>query len=66
MYTDGLTERADDDGKEYGEARLVEMLSANRRQSAAGLRDAIVADVTAFSTSAFEDDLTVLVAAILK
>jgi hypothetical protein len=66
MYTDGLTERADDDGEEYGEARLVEMLSANRRQSAAGLRDAIVADVTAFSTSAFEDDLTVLVAAILK
>jgi sigma-B regulation protein RsbU (phosphoserine phosphatase) len=64
MYTDGLTERADDKGEEYGEARLLDVLRANRQLGAAGLRDAIVADVTAFSTSAFEDDLTVLVAAI--
>jgi sigma-B regulation protein RsbU (phosphoserine phosphatase) len=62
-YTDGLTEARDAAGKLYGTQRLSAAVQANAQQSAEGLRDAILADVRAFSAGQPQrDDITVVVA----
>jgi len=64
LYTDGLTERTAVTSEEFGEARLVEVMSANRQRNASGLRDAIMTSSATFGTRYFEDDLTILVVAV--
>lgn len=62
-YSDGLTEARDAAGKLYGNQRLSATVQANSQQSAEGLRDAILADVRAFSAGQPQrDDITVVVA----
>ncbi|MBN1206570.1 MAG: SpoIIE family protein phosphatase [Myxococcaceae bacterium] len=62
-YSDGLTESRDMAGKLYGTQRLSAALQANAQLSAEGLRDAILADVRAFSAGQPQrDDITVVVA----
>ncbi|HEX8698556.1 MAG TPA: SpoIIE family protein phosphatase [Myxococcaceae bacterium] len=62
-YTDGLTEARDSAGKLYGVQRLSAAVQANAQQSAEGLREAILADVRAFSAGQPQrDDITVVVA----
>jgi sigma-B regulation protein RsbU (phosphoserine phosphatase) len=62
-YTDGLTEARDAAGKLYGTQRLSAAVQANAHQSAEGLREAILADVRAFSAGQPQrDDITVVVA----
>jgi sigma-B regulation protein RsbU (phosphoserine phosphatase) len=61
-YTDGLTEARDAAGKLYGTQRLSAAVQANAQQSAEGLREAILADVRAFSAGQPQrDDITVVV-----
>lgn len=62
-YSDGLTESRDAGGKLYGNQRLSAAIQANSQLSAEGLRDAILADVRAFSAGQPQrDDITVVVA----
>ncbi|MDY7229622.1 SpoIIE family protein phosphatase [Hyalangium rubrum] len=62
-YTDGLTEARDAGGKLYGTQRLGAAVQANASLSAEALRDAILADVRAFSAGQPQrDDITVVVA----
>jgi phosphoserine phosphatase RsbU/P len=62
-YSDGLTEARDSAGKLYGTQRLSASVQANSQQSAEVLRDAILADVRAFSAGQPQrDDITVVVA----
>ncbi len=60
LFTDGITEAADSNGQEFGEERLVALLRENAALSAAGLRDAIMQEVTQFCREDFADDATLL------
>lgn len=63
IYTDGITEARSLQDEEYGEARLLEQLRLHHhRLRAESIRDAIKADVLAFSEGApVRDDQTLLV-----
>ena len=62
LYTDGVTEVFDDNGREYGVDRLVEVIKANRCGSVHQIQDAIYSDVTGFcSPDHIFDDLTMVV-----
>jgi sigma-B regulation protein RsbU (phosphoserine phosphatase) len=60
MYTDGITESRSRAGEEFGERRLLELLSSTRFNSAAALTERVIADAASFNDGTFEDDLTVL------
>ncbi len=60
MFTDGITEAADSNGQEFGEERLIALLSENPEACAADLRDAIMQDVTQCCREDFADDATLL------
>jgi sigma-B regulation protein RsbU (phosphoserine phosphatase) len=62
LYTDGVTEAANERDEEYGVARLEQIVEASRHLPARGLIDAIVQDVTAFAGSRPQfDDITLMV-----
>jgi sigma-B regulation protein RsbU (phosphoserine phosphatase) len=66
LYSDGLVEAASPRGEEYGEARLRELLTAQRDAGPEEIRDAILTSVGAFLAAATpRDDLTLLVARFL-
>lgn len=60
LFTDGISEAADSNGREFGEERLIALLRENPAASAADLRDAIMQDVTLFCREDFADDATLL------
>jgi sigma-B regulation protein RsbU (phosphoserine phosphatase) len=64
LYTDGLTEAMDPDEQEFGERRLVEMVSRNIALSAAELLAAIRKEVVGFCNGNFHDDFTLVVVAV--
>jgi len=64
FYTDGITEARSPGGEEYGEDRLAAVALAARTSPAATIKDAILADVNAFTDSTFEDDATLIVVGI--
>ena len=62
LYTDGVTEVFDKDGREFGIDRLVEVIKANRSGSVHQIQDAIYGVVTEFSSAEhIFDDLTMVV-----
>jgi sigma-B regulation protein RsbU (phosphoserine phosphatase) len=62
VVTDGVTEALSPDDREFGDARVVETLRGARKQSAAGILDALVAAVEAWTGErGCSDDLTALV-----
>ncbi|WP_233602365.1 PP2C family protein-serine/threonine phosphatase [Corallococcus sp. CA047B] len=62
-YTDGLTEARDGTNRLYGTQRLAAALQANAHLPADALRDALLADVRAYSAGQPQrDDITVIVA----
>jgi serine phosphatase RsbU (regulator of sigma subunit) len=64
LYCDGVTERFDAGGEEYGEERLAEVLSRNRGRPAAAVRDALLDSVATFAgDTPAHDDVTVVVLA---
>lgn len=63
LYTDGITEAFNEQGDEFGEARLMEALLRHRNESAQGMLTAIVDDVRQFAkTREQHDDITLIIA----
>jgi serine phosphatase RsbU (regulator of sigma subunit)/anti-sigma regulatory factor (Ser/Thr protein kinase) len=65
LFTDGVTEAADPAEAEYGDERLLASLEANRGLDPAGLVEAVMADVAAFTHGAEPSDDITCVAALL-
>jgi len=63
LFTDGVTEARGGNDEEFGEDRLVELITQNRQVGAAELQKRILAAVTEFCGGNFHDDATVLVLA---
>ena len=61
LFTDGVTEAQNENGEEFGEERLQELLLANTNLSAAEVRERVIAAVTEFGGGSFYDDVTLLV-----
>jgi serine phosphatase RsbU (regulator of sigma subunit) len=62
LYSDGVTESLNEDGEEFSEARLIEIVQKNRGRSAAGLRDRIDEALTKFvGRASAVDDLTIVI-----
>lgn len=62
LYSDGITEAQDGEGKEYGEERLAACLRAHGAQDVAGLASAVLGDVARFAGNAPQrDDITLLI-----
>jgi len=62
VYTDGVTEATDNAGGEFGEARLIETVCANRQLAPSQLAAAIQQAVQKFSPGEQSDDLTLVIA----
>ncbi len=61
MYTDGVCEAMNDSEEEYGEKRLVKLVTGNRNLSLAELLQLIEDEVALFHGSTiYEDDFTLL------
>jgi serine phosphatase RsbU (regulator of sigma subunit)/pSer/pThr/pTyr-binding forkhead associated (FHA) protein len=62
VYSDGVTESLNEEGEEFGEARLIEIVQKNRGRGAAGLRDRIDEALTKFvGRASAVDDLTIVI-----
>jgi phosphoserine phosphatase RsbU/P len=61
LFTDGVTEAYDEEGEEFGEARLLEVLRQNRAAAPGALQESILAAAGAFSRGHWHDDATLLV-----
>ncbi len=63
LYTDGVTEAMDAQGREFGEERLRRVLLANRGASAGGMAEALEQALTTFTgATAPSDDITFVIA----
>ena len=63
LYTDGITEAGNEQGEEFGERRLIELLRQHRELSCQNLLTAIVDGIRRFGSQEQYDDIT---AAIVK
>ncbi len=63
LFTDGITEAADGDEREFGEENLAALALAQRARPAAEMNKVLLADVTEFCGARFHDDATLLVIA---
>jgi sigma-B regulation protein RsbU (phosphoserine phosphatase) len=61
LFTDGISEARNADGDEFGNERLIDLISAGRQLSAAGLQEAVFTSVTSFAGGSFQDDATMVV-----
>ena len=61
FYTDGITEARSPDGEEYGEDRLASSAASARHQPVDVSKDALLAEVNAFTGGRFDDDATLIV-----
>lgn len=64
LYTDGITEGRNPAGDEFGEERLTESATRHRALSADDMLAAMLRDVEAFNAGVYEDDATLIVAAL--
>ena len=62
LYSDGITESANDKGKESGEPRLIEGLERHRELPAEALLASVVDEVRQFSSGDQQDDITLIIA----
>jgi serine phosphatase RsbU (regulator of sigma subunit) len=62
VYTDGITEAFNAAYEEFGEHRLIDVLTRNRHRTAREMLTAIVDDVLRFSPHEQRDDITLIVA----
>ena len=63
LFTDGITEASDADGREFEETSIATFAKANSTLSAKELNSRLLAKVTAFCGAHFRDDATLLVIA---
>ena len=59
--TDGILHISDEQKHEYGPRRLTDFVRRNRDRSAQGIVDAVLAEVSAYSTASMNDDDKVLI-----
>jgi sigma-B regulation protein RsbU (phosphoserine phosphatase) len=64
LYTDGITEGRNAEGDELGEEGLAASASAHRALGADAMLAAMLRDVEAFNGGTYEDDATLIVAAL--
>jgi len=64
LYTDGIVEAENAAGEDYGEHRLSRVAAAHSTGTPQQILDAIFADVSSFAAGRFDDDATLIVAAI--
>jgi sigma-B regulation protein RsbU (phosphoserine phosphatase) len=64
FYTDGFTEARNAAGDEYGEERLTRAAVELRSLTPEGVKEALIADVHAFTGGHFDDDATLIVVAV--
>ena len=62
LYTDGITEAADNDGQEFGEDSLIERLRQNRDQPCQSALEAITEEVRSLNPTDQHDDITLILA----
>jgi phosphoserine phosphatase RsbU/P len=62
LYTDGVTETADEHGEEFGPRRLAELLSAGLGMPPSGLLERILEEAGRFAGRNFQDDVTLVAA----
>jgi phosphoserine phosphatase RsbU/P len=62
LYTDGITEASNEDGREFGEELLLEKLGEHRNLPSESLASAIASDIRKFSPHEQHDDITLIVA----
>jgi serine phosphatase RsbU (regulator of sigma subunit) len=62
LYTDGITESFNEEGDEFGERRLIEVLRRNAGRSSEAVVNSIIDEVRRFSPHEQHDDLTLIVA----
>ncbi|HZD93990.1 MAG TPA: GAF domain-containing SpoIIE family protein phosphatase [Candidatus Sulfotelmatobacter sp.] len=60
--TDGIPRISDDQKHEYGTRRLTDFVRRNRERSAQGIVDAVLAELSAYSSASMNDDDKVLIA----
>jgi phosphoserine phosphatase RsbU/P len=63
LYTDGVTEAANSEDEEFGDARLIEVLSEHRAASAQELQTRLLASAGEFCANRWLDDATLLILA---
>ena len=66
LYTDGLSEAANEAGEEFGEERLIESLRRHQALPSEDLIAALVEEVRRFAPHEQEDDITLVVAKVLN
>jgi len=64
LFTDGVTEAANERDEEFGEERLAQLVSEMRGCGAHELKDCILQAVSSFTAGGAQDDATLLVVAI--
>lgn len=64
LFTDGLTEAVDATGEQFGEERLMQLLSDHRDRSAEDLKEIVFNEVGEFCGNTFRDDAALMVVAI--
>jgi sigma-B regulation protein RsbU (phosphoserine phosphatase) len=64
LFTDGITERANADGMEFGEENLLDLVSRNVQLAAADLKELILDSADAYSGGVLTDDATLIVAVV--
>jgi serine phosphatase RsbU (regulator of sigma subunit) len=62
LYTDGITESANDAGEEFGEQRLAEALRRHRKVPSQALLASVVDEIRLFNPNEQQDDITLIVA----
>jgi serine phosphatase RsbU (regulator of sigma subunit) len=65
LFTDGVSEARDSAGNDFGEARLEQIIAANRQSLAQDLIATIVDAVSSFSGGRVDDDLTLVAVAVV-
>lgn len=64
LFTDGVTEARNESDDEFGEERLIRLLTENRRLDADGLQRLLMQAVFDFSAGDFNDDATMIVCSV--
>jgi phosphoserine phosphatase RsbU/P len=64
LYTDGISEARNPDGDEFGQERLTSALMRHRHLEAPALHATMMDEVRGFAVGGFEDDATLVVAAV--
>jgi sigma-B regulation protein RsbU (phosphoserine phosphatase) len=62
IYSDGITEATDKNGKEFGESGLLEVLHESRNLESASILQKVEQTVKQFRSGDQEDDVTMVIA----